>query len=54
MLYEVITESGKAPVMFLLHIVNGYINELEVLRADSSPIDDAIDLSNIELSINIK
>ncbi|MCM3042235.1 hypothetical protein M3201_21490 [Paenibacillus motobuensis] len=47
-------ESGKAPVMFLLHVVNGYINELEVLRADSSPIDDAIDLSNIELSINIK
>lgn len=46
-------EPGKAPIMFLLHVVNGYISELEVLRADSSPIIDEIDLSNVEVQINI-
>lgn len=47
-------EPQKAPVMFLLHVVQGYIKELEVLRADSSPIDEEIDLSNTEILVNIK
>ncbi|GGD82509.1 DUF6984 family protein [Paenibacillus nasutitermitis] len=47
-------ESGKAPIMILLHVVNGYINELEVLRADSTPIIGNIDLSNTEVLVNIQ
>lgn len=46
-------EAEKAPILFLLHVVNGYISEFEVLRADSSPILDEIDLSNVEVQINI-
>lgn len=47
-------ESGQAPIMFLLHVVDGYINELEVLRADSTPITGEIHLLNVEVTNNLR
>lgn len=36
------------PVQFLLHIVNGYVSELEVFCADSSEIDANLELDKAE------
>lgn len=36
-------QKDSAPIVFLLHIVNGFIDELELITADSSKID----ISNI-------
>lgn len=47
-------EQGKAPIMFLLHVVEGYMNELEVLRADSEPITGSIDLFDIEVLVKLQ
>jgi len=33
-----------APVLFQLHIVDGYLIELEILKLDSSPIHEEIDI----------
>lgn len=42
---------SKAKI-FLLHIVNGIINELEILTADSAQIDtDKIELERVEYEI---
>lgn len=39
--------------MFLLHIVNGIIDELEIHAADSAQIDtDNIELERVEYEIN--
>ncbi|MFD3257500.1 hypothetical protein ACE3MQ_02685 [Paenibacillus lentus] len=43
---EVELGSDSAPILFLLHVVNGYIDELEIFKLDSSPIDEEIDISN--------
>lgn len=42
------------PIMFNLHVINGYINELEVFKMDSSPIDYEINLERTTISINEK
>lgn len=42
---EVVLGGDSAPILFLLHVVNGYLNELEILKLDSSPIDEEIDIS---------
>ena len=42
-----------APVVFLIHIIDGIINELEVFTADSSEIkEEAISLEAVEYEIN--
>jgi len=33
-------KKSKPPIQFLLHVINGYINELEIFYADSSCIED--------------
>jgi|AKZA01.1.fsa_nt_gi hypothetical protein len=38
-------QENRAPIVFLLHMKNGYIHELEVFSADL----EAIDINNIEL-----
>lgn len=38
-----------SPIQFLLHIVDGYISELEIFCADSSEIDSNIRLERIEV-----
>jgi len=44
---EVHLGSNSAPVLFMLHVVNGYLDELEILKLDSSPIyEEEIDISN--------
>lgn len=42
---------GKAPVQFLLHIINGYVYELEIFNADSSEIDKEGLLENADIQI---
>lgn len=41
-------QNGTCPVQFLLHIVNGYVNELEVFCADSSEIDPNLEIDRAE------
>jgi hypothetical protein len=42
-------QKNSAPIIFLLHIIDGFINELEIFPADSSIIDiDNIDLQKID------
>lgn len=42
----------SVPVLFLLHVINGKIKELEILKADSSKIDpNNIDLDNLKLFV---
>ncbi len=46
-------QKSAAPIVFLLHVVNGVIDELEIITADSAPIDvDDIQLENVEYVIN--
>ena len=46
-------QKESAPIVFLLHVVNGVINELELVTADSSKIDmEMIKLNKIEYVIN--
>ena len=39
----------RAPLEFLLHIVDGYVAELEILFADSSEISDSVDIADAKL-----
>ncbi|MBB6638290.1 hypothetical protein [Cohnella thailandensis] len=48
---EINVKERNEPVMILLHVVDGYINELEILRADSEPIIEKLDITNYELII---
>jgi len=46
-------QQSSAPIIFLLHIVNGIIDELEIITADSAQIDaDIIELEKVEYEIN--
>jgi hypothetical protein len=42
------------PVLFLLHVVNGYVDELEVLRGDSLPIEGHIPLEAAKVTVNVR
>ena len=41
-----IYKSGCVPIQFLLHIVDGYISELEIFSADSSEIKQNLEIGN--------
>lgn len=46
-------QKSSIPIIFLLHIINGIINELEIFTADSAQIDtDTIGLESVEYEIN--
>lgn len=46
-------QKASAPIVFLLHIVDGVINELEIITADSTQIEaDNIELTRIEYEVN--
>ncbi len=46
-------QQASAPIIFLLHIVDGVINELEIITADSAKIEtDNIELTRVEYDIN--
>ena len=46
-------QQASSPIVFLLHVVSGVINELEIITADSTQIEaDNIDLKRIEYEIN--
>lgn len=40
------------PIIASIHVVNGYINELEIIRADSKAIIEEIILDNAIIDIN--
>jgi len=42
-------KDGQSPIVFLLHVLNGYVSELEIYYADLSEIDENIDISNAEI-----
>lgn len=46
-------QNSTAPIVFLLHIVNEVIDELEIITADSTQIDaDSIQLEKVEYEVN--
>ena len=46
-------QQASAPIIFLLHIVGGVINELEIIAADSTQIKaDNIELTRVEYEVN--
>jgi len=46
-------QNESAPIVFLLHIIGGIINELEIISADSSEIKaDCIELENVQYEVN--
>jgi len=48
----VINASDGVPIQFLLHIIDGYVSELEVLRVDSQPINEEIKLDDAVITTN--
>ena len=47
-------QEDTAPIIFLLHVINGYVDELEIYIADLSVIDiTSIDLGNVEYNIDV-
>lgn len=48
-------QDGRPPIVFFLHVLNGYVHELEVFNADSSEINSHIDLNkgSVEVIQNI-
>lgn len=46
-------QDNSSPILFLLHVVNGLVFELEILTADSSKINiNAISLDKVTFEIN--
>ena len=46
-------QTSTAPIVFLLHVVNGVTDELEIITADSTQIDaDSIQLEKVEYEVN--
>ena len=46
-------QDNSSPILFLLHVVNGLVFELEILTADSSKINiNAISLDKVKFEIN--
>ena len=46
-------QNSTAPIVFLLHVVNGVIDELEIITADLTQIDaDSIQLKKVEYEVN--
>lgn len=46
-------QKSTAPIVFLLHIVNGVIDELEIITADLTQIDaENIQLEKVEYEVN--
>jgi len=42
------SQPDRHPIMFLLHVLDGIVNELEIYTADSSLIDKEISVLNVE------
>lgn len=46
-------QKTSAPIVFLLHLMDGVVDELEIITADSSQINpDNIDLVKVEYEVN--
>ncbi len=46
-------KANQVPIQFLLHIIQGYVSELEIFNADSSIIDKNISFTDSKLEIII-
>lgn len=46
-------EGELAPILFQIHVVDGFINELEILKLDSEPILEEIDISKGVVEVRI-
>lgn len=42
-------QPNQVPAQFLLHVVQGYVSELEIFNADSSKITEHINLKNAKI-----
>ena len=47
-----VADSDGTDVAILLHVVDGFINELELFKVDGSPLMQAIDPVKIRVSVN--
>ena len=44
-------QPNQVPAQFLLHVVQGYVSELEIFYADSSKITEHINLKNAKIEV---
>ena len=49
----VVYKKGMMPIQFLLHVIDGYIVELEIFAADSSEISSDLSLDDATMEVNI-
>ena len=47
-------KEGRIPMQFLLHVVRGYVEELEIYNADSSMLNDRITLDDARIEVVIE
>lgn len=50
---QVESDGDSAPILFLLHVMNGYLDELEILKLDSTPIFEEIDIDKGVVEVKI-
>lgn len=43
---------NKVPIQFFLHIMDGFVSELEIFNADSSPMDKEIKITKKQIIID--
>lgn len=46
------TKKDDVPIIFLLHFVDGFVDELEIFNADSSPISDNIYIEKKDIIVD--
>lgn len=49
---RVYERDNDVPIIFILHVIEGFINELEIYKADSSEIIDKFSFDGLEIIIN--
>lgn len=47
-------QKNRVPIVFIIHVIDGYLAELEIFNADSSEMYDDFYVDDIELVINSK
>jgi hypothetical protein len=47
-----VTGKYDVPIVFLLHVIDGFVDELEIFNADSSPISGNIHVEKKEIIVD--
>ncbi len=47
-----VTGKNEIPIVFLLHVIDGFVDELEIFNADSSPISNYIQIQKKDVIVD--